>query len=132
LAVLKIVADTSFLMIPGLFRVDIFAELNRILQRRYEILVPEPVVKELEYLSRRGTPSERSAARLALSALDQMKILPSSSESADLTILEVARKHPEYLVATADYLLQKRLQKLGVNIIRLRQRTHLMLEREIE
>jgi rRNA-processing protein FCF1 len=128
----KIIADTSFLMIPGLFRVDIFAELNRILHRRYEILVPEPVVKELEYLSQKGTPSERSAARLALSFLDQMQILPSSSESADLTILDLARKHPDYLVATADHLLQKRLQKLGVNIIRLRQRTHLMLEREIE
>lgn len=108
------------------------AELNRILQRRYELLVPEPVVKELEYLARKGTPSERSAAKLALSSLDDMKIIPSSQQNADRAILEFAKQHPDYLVATADYTLQKRLQKLGTNIVRLRQRTHLMLEREME
>ncbi len=130
--VTKIIADTSFLMIPGLFRVDIMAELNRILQRRYELLVPEPVVKELEYLAKKGTPSERSAAKLALSSLGDMKIIPSSQQNADRAILEFAKQHPDYLVATADYALQKRLQKLGTNIVRLRQRTHLMLEREME
>ncbi len=125
-------ADTSFLMIPGLFRVDIFAELNRILRRRYEILVPEPVVKELEYLARRGTPSERCAARLALASLDQMKIIPSDSENADRAILSFAEKNRDCIVATVDSALQRRLQRLGVNIIRLRQRTRLMLEREFE
>lgn len=119
-------------MIPGLFRVDIFAELNRVLQRRYELLVPQPVIKELETLAKRGTPSERSAARLALSLLENTKILPSEYTNADRAILELVKNNPDYLVATTDTQLQRRLQEMGINIIRLRQRTRLMLEREIE
>ena len=47
----NIILDTNFLMIPLQFKVDIFSEIERICNFKYELLVPEASVKELENLS---------------------------------------------------------------------------------
>ncbi|MEM2890740.1 MAG: hypothetical protein QW358_05340, partial [Candidatus Hadarchaeum sp.] len=61
--VLQIIADTSFLMIPGMFEIDIFGEMDRLLESSYELLIPRPVVLELERISKQGKPKERAAAK---------------------------------------------------------------------
>ena len=75
LAELKVIADTSFLMIPGMFGVDVVSELDRLLQRRYSLVIPKPVVGELEKLAARGKPAERSAARLGIALAKRGKVV---------------------------------------------------------
>ncbi len=43
-----IILDTNFLMIPELYGVDIFDELDRVVDRKYTLIVPEVVIGELE------------------------------------------------------------------------------------
>lgn len=130
---LKVIADTSFLMIPGTFGVDIISELNRLLERRYKLLIPSPVLKELEYLARRGTPSERSSARLGMVLAEQGEIV-EGGEDADETILKLAQKEGAKgcVVGTNDRVLQKKLEKVGIPVARLRHRSYLMLSRDLE
>jgi len=130
---LKVIADTSFLMIPGTFGVDIISELNRLLERRYRLLIPAPVLKELEYLARKGTPSERSSARLGMVLAEQGEIV-EGGEEADEAILRLAKKEGKEgcVVGTNDRLLQKKLEELGIPVVRLKHRSYLMLTRDLE
>ncbi len=127
------IADTSFLMIPGTFGVDIISELNRLLERRYKLLIPYPVIKELEYLAKRGTPSERSSARLGMVLAERGEIVPGGSD-ADDTILRLARQGgcKDCVVGTNDKALQKKLERMNVAVVRLRHRSYLMLTRDLE
>ena len=127
---LRVIADTSFLMIPGTFGVDIISELNRLLSRRYRLIIPKPVIRELEHLSSRGTPSERSAARIGLVLVERGEVVPSRSR-ADDSILKLAGGG-NCVVGTTDMLLQRKLRERGVIVVRLRQRSHLMLTRDLE
>lgn len=131
---MKVIADTSFLMIPGTFGVDIISELNRLLERRYKLLIPSPVLKELEYLARRGTPSERSSARLGMVLAEQGEIVEGGEEDADEAILKLAQKEGAKgcVVGTNDRVLQKKLEKVGIPVARLRHRSYLMLSRDLE
>ncbi|TDA30009.1 MAG: nucleotide-binding protein [Hadesarchaea archaeon] len=130
---LKVIADTSFLMIPGTFGVDIISELNRLLERRYRLLIPAPVLKELEYLARKGTPSERSSARLGMVLAEQGEIV-EGGEEADEAILRLAKKEGKEgcVVGTNDRLLQKKLEELGIPVVRLKHRSYLMLTKDLE
>jgi len=130
---LKVIADTSFLMIPGTFGVDIISELNRLLERRYRLLIPSPVLKELEYLARKGTPSERSSARLGMVLAEQGEIV-EGGEEADEAILKLAKKEGKggCVVGTNDRLLQKKLEELGIPVVRLKHRSYLMLTKDLE
>ncbi|MEM0359259.1 MAG: hypothetical protein QXF20_00810 [Candidatus Hadarchaeales archaeon] len=131
---LKVIADTSFLMIPGTFGVDIISELNRLLERRYKLLIPSPVLKELEYLAKKGTPSERSSARMGMVLAEQGEIVEWEGEDADEAILKLVQKEgvKGCVVGTNDRALQKKLEKIGVPVARLRHRSYLMLTKDLE
>jgi len=129
LAKLQVIADTSFLMIPGLFGVDIISELDRLLERRYVLVTPDPVRKELEGLAERGRPIERSAARLGLILLSRGKAA-KADEPADEAILKLANRG-DCTVGTTDAVLRKKLRRLGVPVIYLRERSHLAMEGRI-
>lgn len=124
---MRVIADTSFLMIPGLYGVDIMGELDRLLERRYKLVVPRPVVKELERLAESGKPRERLAARLGLALLKRVEII-NMRGAADPSILKLAGKG--HVVGTTDAALRKRLRRRGVPVVYLRQRSHLALEGE--
>ncbi len=131
---LKVIADTSFLMIPGTFGVDIISELNRLLERRYKLIIPSQVLKELEYLSQKGTPSERSSARLGMVLAEQGEIVEGKEEEADEAILRLAKKEGRKgcVVGTNDRMLQKKLEELGIPVVRLKHRSYLMLTKDLE
>jgi len=118
LAKLQVIADTSFLMIPGLFGVDIVSELDRLLERQYELAIPKPVKEELEKLAARGKPVERSAARLGLTLAARGKIIESAG-AADEAILKLASRGG-CAVGTTDAALRKGLRRQSVPVIYLR------------
>lgn len=120
---MQVIADTSFLMIPGMFGVDILSELERLLDGRYELLIPRPVVQELERISDHGKPKERTAARLGLRMVERGSVIEVKGE-ADESILKLATQK-RCAVGTTDAALRKELRRRGISVIYLSQKSHL-------
>jgi rRNA-processing protein FCF1 len=123
---LTVIADTSFLMTPGLYGVDIFAELDRLLQGDYELIVPEVVLKELEKLSKAGDPEERAAAKIGLSLSSKLKVLEAEGRADDV-LLKLAKER-KCAVGTIDFALRKELRRNGITVIFLREKSHLAVD----
>ena len=65
----EVVMDTNFLLLPYQFKIDIFTELDYLIDEPYELVVSSKVRAELEHLSGRVGKSG-SGARFALKLLD--------------------------------------------------------------
>jgi rRNA-processing protein FCF1 len=126
---LQVIADTSFLMIPGLFGVDILVELDRLLEKKYDLIIPAPVIDELEALISRGRPKERSAAKLGLSISARGKKVKIEGP-ADDAIVNLAKEN--FVVATTDSALRKEVRRHLVPVIYLREKSHLATDGQIE
>ncbi|WP_456483879.1 hypothetical protein [Methanopyrus kandleri] len=127
---IKVVLDANFLMIPHQEGVDVFSELDRLLGS-YRPIVPRQVLEELKRVKRAATGRDKIAARVALSLVDAkgIEVVDVEGRDGDEAILNLARRWDRVYVATRDKELKKRLWKLGVPVITLRQRTHLVIER---
>lgn len=117
------------MMIPESHGVNIFRELDRIVDQKYELFVPEVVIGELENLKENGTSSEKKAAKVATQLAARAEKIPSQ-KTADEEILRLA-EGGNCAVATNDRNLRKRLRERGIPVIYLRQRTHLEIEGSI-
>ena len=126
---LQVIADTSFLMIPGLFGVDIIVELDRLLEKKYNLVIPAPVIDELKELVSRGKPVERSAASLGLSLAARGKKVQIKGP-ADEAIVNLAGEN--FVVGTTDSALRKEVRKRRVPVIYLREKSHLAVDGRIE
>lgn len=118
--------DTSFLMVPGLFGVDIVGELDRLIERPHELVIPSPVIQELGRISEQGKPNERAAAKIGLILAKRGKVIKVRG-AADQAILRLALKK-RCAVGTTDADLRKELRRRGVPVIYLRQKSHLAMD----
>ncbi|MDD5096328.1 MAG: hypothetical protein PHC52_12415 [Syntrophales bacterium] len=118
------VLDTNFLLLPLQFGVNIFKQVEELMEAPHEFVVPSGVVGELKVIAR-GRGRDGSAARFALKLLDSIKArhVPSTG-NVDDWIVEYAAKEGA-VVATNDMLLRNRLKKAGVKMIALRSRARL-------
>jgi len=126
---LQVIADTSFLMIPGMFGVDIVGEIDRLLGRPFEFLIPSSVLLELKRLSEKGTPKERTAAKLGLRLAKRGSVLKAGG-AADDAIFELALAR-KCIVGTTDMALRKKLRVSGISVIYLSSKSHLALNGQI-
>lgn len=126
---MQIIADTSFLMVPGLFGVDIVEELDRLFEQRCELVIPRPVLQELRRISELGKPKEKIAARLGLLLASRGQVIEGRGK-ADKIILKLASKM-QYPVGTTDAALRKELRSRGVPTIYLREKSHLAVDGQI-
>jgi len=123
---LKIILDANFLLIPGVHGVDICSEFERILDVKYELVIPEVVIGELEHLEKKGDSSERKAAAIALDLFADVKTR-ESEKPADEEILRLADEMNS-AVGTNDRELKKQLRDRGTPVIYLRQKSHLCVD----
>lgn len=135
-----ILLDTNFLLIPGQFGVDIFAELDRICQFKYEVCVLDATMEELSDIvaDRTASAKDRKAARLGLQLLKVKGVKVASPKrkvfkSADKAILDFVSAAglsagKSVIVSTQDKLLRDRLRAKGVQVIVLRQKRYLQLQ----
>jgi len=123
---LRVIADTSFLMVPSLFGVDIVRELDRLIERPHELVIPSPVIQELRRISEQGKPKERTAARIGLILAKRGKVIKVGG-AADQAILRLALKK-RCAVGTTDAALRKELRRRGVPVIYLREKSHLAMD----
>lgn len=121
--VLKVILDANFLFIPSQFGVDIFEELSKLLNRRFEPILLSSTKKELEGLSE-SSPKIRKQAQLGLKLAEKCSFVSvdkSADETYDDVIVRVASDWG-CAVGTNDGELRKRLRKKGVAVIFLRQK----------
>jgi hypothetical protein len=125
----RVIVDTNFMMVPGQFMIDVFSEIERLLEVPYELCFIDKSKEELNNLVSNGNEKERFAAKLALVLIIQknLKSLPSSKEdkSVDDSIVKYADK--DTLIATQDKLLRERVKAKGAKTIGLRQKKYLVV-----
>lgn len=127
---LKVILDSSFLFVPSQFRIDIFEELAKVLNRRFEPIILSPTHKELQRIAETGSTKLRQQATLALKFAQkcrQINVEKGNEELHDDVVVRMASEM-KFCVATNDKALRKRLRCMNVPVIYLRQKSHLALD----
>ena len=127
---LKVVLDANFLFIPSQFQVDIFEELENLLNQSFEPILLSSTLMELKGLIESDSQKERKQAQLALKLAEKCRVVPVEKdlgETYDDVIVRVAAEWTSP-VATNDRELRRRIRTLGLPVIFLRQKQRLMLE----
>lgn len=124
-----IILDTNFLLIPGMFGVDIFSEIQRVYPFKSEFAIMRPTLDELTALAQ-SRNRDGAAAKLGVGLIKAKNIntLPTAVKHADDAIVAAAeklKKQGACLVATQDAKLRARLKKAGIRAIILRQKKYL-------
>ena len=128
-----VLLDTNFLLIPAQFKVDVFAELQRLCDFSYEAVVLAASVAELNGIvnDKKASAKDRRAAKLGLQLINAKGVSVMSAErkvfkSTDKAILGFAAANRDsVVVATQDRLLREKLKSAGVAVIVMRQEQYL-------
>ena len=127
---LKVIMDSNALFVPFQFRIDVFRELERLLNGRFELVLLSAVKRELEILAEKAAPKMRRNACFALKFAERCRLVEvaaSISELTDDVIVEVAREWGA-VVFTNDKLLRKRLRDISVPVVYVRQKSRLEID----
>jgi rRNA-processing protein FCF1 len=127
---LKVIVDSNALFAPLQFKIDIFGELERLLKRRFDLILLSPVKRELETLAEKGSPKTRKEATYALRLAETCKFAEVevvSSANVDDVIVKTAGEW-RGPVFTNDEALRKRLRDISVPVIYVRQKSHLEID----
>lgn len=130
------------LLVPGQFKVDVFTEIERLMDEPYELVVLEGTLKELERIAKEAGADDRRAAKLAQLLVDHQRKGASAAAKAGrckgLKIIDgsahgyvddaiVAIAEDDALVATNDGELKRRLLERGGRVIFLKQKQYLAM-----
>ena len=125
----KVILDSNFLMIPFQFNIDIFQDIEFLLQKKVNFVVPSAVKTELTGISARGGEGAAEAS-LALQLASRCRVVEVAlepGETVDDAIFKAARKLSA-LVATTDIALKKRLRDINVPVVYLREKSKLEVD----
>jgi len=127
---LKVILDSNFLFIPAKFQIDVFEELAKLLNQRFEPVLLSSIYQELKTMAEKGAPSRRRQASLALKLAEKCKKIDVEKhleETNDDVILRIATlwKSP---VATNDRELRNKLRTRNITVIYLRSKSRLELQ----
>ena len=126
----KVILDSNALFVPFQFKIDIFESLEQLLERSHEVILLSPIKRELEVLTKKGSPKMRKNALYALKLAEKCKYVEvdaPASALADDVIVKIAKewKSP---VFTNDRQLKKRLRDISVPVIYVRQKSRLEID----
>ena len=113
----KVILDSNFLMIPFQFNIDIFQEIEYLLQKKVDFVVPSAVKVELTGISSRGGEgaSEASLALQLASRCRVVEVTLEPQETVDDAIVKASQKLGA-VVATTDIALKKRLRDPAASV----------------
>jgi rRNA-processing protein FCF1 len=126
---IKVILDSNFLMIPFQFNLDIFQEIEYLLQKKVDFVVPSAVKNELTGISSRGGEGAPEAS-LALQLASRCRVVDVTlepQETVDDAIVKASQKLGA-VVATTDIDLKKRLRDINVPVVYLREKSKLEVE----
>lgn len=116
-----VILDTNFLLVPFQFKIDVFSEIDYLLEVSYQLVVSSASVSELKRIAKK-VGRNGMAARLAVKTLDanskKIEII-QSDEYVDDWILDYALRTGA-IVCTNDGKLRKRLIEGDVKVITLK------------
>jgi rRNA-processing protein FCF1 len=127
---LKVILDSNALFVPLEFRIDIFEELRRLLNRNLEFILLSTVKRELELLAAKDSSKTRREANFALKLAEKCKFVPVENEeklSTDDAIVKVAKSW-NAPVFTNDRVLKRKLRNISVPVIYVRQKSRLDID----
>jgi len=127
---LRVVLDSNALFVPLQFRFDVFGELERLLKRRFELVLLSAVKRELEVLAVKGSVKVRRDAGFALGLAGRLRVGEVDVGGSGLTddvIVEAARELGA-VVFTNDKVLRRRLRDISVPVIYVRQKSRLEID----
>ena len=127
---LKVILDSNALFVPLQFKIDIFEELKRLLNRNVEFVLLSPVKRELEMLAAKDSPKIRREAVYALRLAEKCKYVAvddSEKLPTDDVIVKVAKSWNSP-VFTNDRQLKRRLRDISVPVIYVRQKSRLEID----
>ena len=126
----KVLLDSNFLLIPAQFKIDIFEELNRVLEAKVDPIILSPVYQEIKRLSNLKNERLRRRALLALKLAKRCRIVhvkTREGESVDELLVRIAEEW-RCPVATNDAELRRKLREKRIATIFLRDFSHLEVE----
>jgi len=123
----KIIFDTNFLTLPHQFKIDIFNEIDRIMEENYELFTLDSVVNELNKLSKsKGKDAVAAKIGLELIKKKNIKIINTEEKNVDKTIISISNK--DTIIATNDKILRKKLNDKNIKTIYLRSKKFLKIK----
>ena len=124
----SVLIDTNFLVECAKYKVDIHAELKRILDFNVEVAILDRTMDELDVIIARGK-KEGQAAKLAKTILlvKRFVIMPTRGGHTDKLLIEKAG--PDHIIATMDRALKQKLKKKGHDVIIIRGKKKLALQK---
>ncbi|NQU98190.1 hypothetical protein HQ533_01880 [Candidatus Woesearchaeota archaeon] len=129
----KVILDTNFLLIPGQFNVNIFAEIKRIMDVPYNLYIIDKTLEELNKLTVLGNTKDAKAAKLGmalLGGLAKQKSLKTLASFPDKNVDDaiVRKANKKVYIATQDKELKNRVKEKRAHIITLKQKKYLIME----
>ncbi len=130
----RVILDSNAMFVPFQLKIDIFEEIESLLNTKVEPIILSPIQRELEKLALKGSPKTRKEAEYALRMADKCKSIKLDEDyvtySPDDAIFQVA-KEQKYPVFTNDRELRKKLRNINVPVIYVRQKSHLQIDGRI-
>jgi rRNA-processing protein FCF1 len=123
----RVILDASLLIRCAELKVDLYADLARIIPGSVELVVLDRTLGELRGIAS-GSTKEGRAAKLALLLLQKkgVVVIPAGGPGdVDTLILNAARTSD--VVATQDMGLKRRLRQKHVRLAVLREKQHVVL-----
>tara|TARA_Y100000310_G_scaffold342499_2_gene446018 strand:- start:1605 stop:1970 length:366 start_codon:yes stop_codon:yes gene_type:complete len=117
----EVILDTSFILTALKFKIDIKAELNRILDEKFSTLYIDKTLNELE-----GKPLKNLAKNI-LDTINAEPIKTTEEKNVDSLIIAHSKANPGAIVATQDKALKEKLKKRNTRLITIRQKRYLKL-----
>ena len=111
---IKVIFDTSALLTPFEFSINIDIELENLLGS-FDAFVPLCVIEELKALAEKSTGKRKRNATAALKLVKKYKTIECQHREPDKALIEIAKKLPKAIVATNDTeLIQKLLSLIHI------------------
>ncbi len=133
--VVAVVVDSSFLMIPAQFGIDIFAESERTLQKHVEFVVLKSVLREIETKARLESTSGDAKFRVAGDLAKRCRPADVSPVVAGLPVDDQLLEYTvsvKGVLATNDRKLRERARERGVPVLLMRGKKRLALEGSVD
>ena len=127
---LKVILDSNALFVPLEFKLDIFVEVERLLNRNVDFVLLSPVKRELELLATKDSPKIHREAVYALKLAEKCKYVAVDEDeklSTDDVIAKVAKAWNSP-VFTNDRQLRRKLRDISVPVIYVRQKSRLEID----
>jgi len=112
-------------MICGQFKVDIFEEINNVVDSNYQIYVLDKTIDELNKVIDEQKGKHKEAAKLALGLIKNKKIKKIKTKEG---IVDDLLLEQDAIIATQDKELIKRLKQAEKKVIQLRQKKYLIIK----